>query len=188
MSTVTSLSTPKEATTALVAGSIIAYPTEAVYGLGCNPYDEVACQKLAQLKARQDGAGWICVIGALSHLDFLTDDLPPLIVDQLKCTWPGPTTWVLPASPELPQWLLGPGKTIAVRYSVHPTVQALCEAFEKPIISTSANLKGEPPALNLYDLRRYFDTHEVPVIVEGSLGGAMRPSKILTSCGQTLRD
>lgn len=172
---------------ALQAGHVIAYPTESVYGLGCDPYHEHACQTLCDLKARHDGSGWICVIGDLEPLQSLVAPLSESMLKKLHETWPGPTTWVLPAAPNLPPWLMGPNQTIAVRYSAHPVVQALCKLFKSPLISTSANLKSQPPARDLNTLRTYFDAQTLPVVLEGDLGGAHQPCRMLSASGNIIR-
>ena len=138
------LSIPK-ATIALKSGSVIAYPTEAVWGLGCDPRNEDAVLRLLAIKQRAVEKGLILIA---SHLDQLRPylELATLPTDNLAAvlaTWPGPHTWVMPASAEAPRWITGAHDGIAVRISAHPTVIELCNAFDGALVSTSANLSGK---------------------------------------------
>lgn len=140
--------TPAEAATALHGGGVIAYPTEAVWGLGCDPFDEAAVTRLLAIKHRPVDKGLILIAGALAQLDGLLDwqALPPARRDEVLASWPGANTWIVPTTPRVPRWITGNHDGVAVRISAHPTVIALCAAFAGPLVSTSANLGGEPPA------------------------------------------
>ena len=137
-----------EATPLLQRGGVLAYPTEAVWGLGCDPDDEAAVRRLLALKQRPVEKGLILVA---AHLDPLRRwlDLPALPADRLAvvlASWPGPHTWVMPAAADAPAWITGGRDGIAGRVSAHPVVVALCEGFGGALVSTSANRGGEPPA------------------------------------------
>jgi L-threonylcarbamoyladenylate synthase len=137
-----------EAATALRRGGVIAYPTEAVWGLGCDPFDEIAVGRLLAMKQRPVDKGLILVAGNDDQLEGLLDwDLLP--TDRRKAvfaSWPGPHTWIVPATARTPRWITGDHRGVAVRISAHPVVIALCDAFGGPLVSTSANLGGQPPA------------------------------------------
>lgn len=139
---------PAEAAAAVRAGGVIAYPTEAVWGLGCDPFDERAVLRLLALKQRDVDKGLILVAGAASQLDGLLDweRVPPAQRAAAFASWPGPNTWIVPASDRVPAWITGAHAGVAVRISAHPLVAALCAAFGGPVVSTSANLAGAPPA------------------------------------------
>ncbi|MDF2446904.1 MAG: tRNA threonylcarbamoyladenosine biosynthesis protein RimN [Moraxellaceae bacterium] len=161
---------------ALHAGQVIAYPTEAVWGLGCNPFDEAAVRRLLALKQRSEAKGLIIIAAdtrqILPWLAGLTDSQR----DTVLSTWPGPFTWVVPA-PAAPEWLRGKHPSLAVRVSAHPGVQALCRAWGGPLVSTSANLSGKSPARNTLELRRQFGDG-LGYILPGRLGGDPKPSEI----------
>jgi L-threonylcarbamoyladenylate synthase len=184
-----SMLTAPEAATVLQRGGVIAYPTEAVWGLGCDPFDEVAVRRLLALKDRPVEKGMILIAGSLAQLDGLLDweALPPQRVSEAHASWPGPHTWVVPATARVPRWITGTHAGVAVRVSAHPVVVALCAAFGGPLVSTSANPAGAPPpgALSAFDpaLRDALDG-----IVSGATGGLTRPTPIRDAhTGEALR-
>ena len=126
-------------------GGVIAYPTEAVWGLGCDPWNEDAVYRLLALKARPVEKGLIVVAANIHQLDFLLEDLPDVWLDRLAGTWPGPNTWLVPHQERLPEWVTGVHDSVAVRVTDHPLVQELCH-LTGPLISTSANPAGRPAA------------------------------------------
>ncbi len=169
------------------AGGLIAYPTEAVYGLGCDPLNAAAVQRLLTLKHRPMDKGLILIA---SDLDQLRAFLLPLNPDDeatLATTWPGPVTWLLPARPETPRWLRGRHDTLAVRVTDHPLTAALCRTLGHPLVSTSANLAGRPPARDALGVRRAFGDR-IDFLLHGPLGGLARPTTIRDlRSGHTLR-
>ncbi len=169
-------------------GGIIAYPTEAVYGLGCDPYNLFAVYSLLELKQRPMAKGLILIASALEQLlPFIT--LPPEpILERILATWPGPITWLLPISPHVPPWLCGEHNTIAVRVTAHPTASALCKAFAGALVSTSANPAGSRPARTALQVRRYFRQVKEIHILPGHLGKLNRPTPIYDALnGRCLR-
>ena len=171
-------------------GGLLAYPTEAVWGLGCDPGNEAAVLHLLRLKQRPLGKGLILVA---AHLDPLRPwlDLPALPAERLAAvlaTWPGPNTWVMPAAADAPAWITGGREGIAVRVSAHPVVAALCEAFGGPLVSTSANPGGQPPAYTRDELDPAL-LDAVDAVVAGETGGLARPTPIRIALdGSVLRD
>lgn len=137
------------AVAALQTQQVIAYPTEAVFGLGCDPMNEKAVQRLLTIKQRPIEKGLILIAANLMQLENYIDlsKLTSQQIDRINQTWPGPATWVIPAKAQVPKWLTGQFDSIAVRVSAHPTVQKLCLAFGGPITSTSANLTGLTPCV-----------------------------------------
>ena len=124
-------------------GGVISYPTEAVWGLGCDPWDELAVGRLLALKDRPVHKGLILVADNIRQFDFILADLPQVWQDQLASTWPGPTTWLVPHQNRLPEWITGGHPGVAIRVSDHPLVRDLC-ALTGPLVSTSANPSGRP--------------------------------------------
>ncbi|HIG06981.1 MAG: Sua5/YciO/YrdC/YwlC family protein [Methylococcales bacterium] len=144
----------------LLQGQVIAYPTEAVYGLGCDPLNGEAVTQLLTLKQRPIEKGLILVASSFDQLTpYLTLDDNDRI-QQMLSTWPGPTTWVVPAQHWVPPWLRGEHSSLAVRVTNHPIAAALCKAFNGPIVSTSANISDKPAA-------------KTPVAVKKQLGLAV---------------
>ena len=167
------------AVAALRRGGVIAYPTEAVWGLGCDPFDHAAVTRLLAIKQRPVGKGLILVAGALVQFDGLLDwsALPADARSRVCVSWPGPHSWIVPATAQVPRWITGDHAGVAVRVSAHPTVVALCAAFGGPLVSTSANPAGADPARTLAaldpTLRDRFDA-----LVEGSTGTLQNPTPI----------
>lgn len=167
----------RKAASAMRRGGVIAYPTEAVWGLGADPWNERACTKLLALKKRPWEKGLILVA---SHEDQLADfiEIPSKAVwKRAAVTWPGPNTWIFPCAEDAPMWITGDQDSIAVRISAHEGVRALCERFGGAIVSTSANPAGREPALSATQVRLYFG-EELDALLPGTLGGLDRPTSI----------
>jgi len=167
----------QEAVAALRAGGVIAYPTEAVWGLGCNPDDEQALARLLRLKARDPAKGMILVAASIGQFAPWLEGLPFELHAPLAASWPGPATWLVPDNGRSHPLVRGDHDRVALRVSDHPLVGALCEAFGGPVISTSANRAGEPPAMSAEAVRDAFG-NALDAIVDAPLGGLQRPSTI----------
>ena len=175
--------------TAFRAGEIIAYPTEAVYGLGCDPDNQAAVLRLLSLKRRPVEKGLILVARTYSQLlPYVNDAAIPMDRrTEIFSSWPGANTWLLPKSNKAPDWLTGGSELIAVRVSAHPLVQRLCMLFDKPLISTSANRTGEAAALTREAVIQQFS--DKVIVLDGELGGAVKPSCIRNGLtGQIIRE
>jgi L-threonylcarbamoyladenylate synthase len=171
------------------AGQILAYPTEAVFGLGCDPDNEEAVLRLLALKQRPLSKGLILVAKTYSQLlPYVNDAAIPMDKrTEIFSSWPGPITWLLPANKKAPLWITGGSEFVAVRVSQHPIVQQLCEQLNKPIVSTSANVTGQPSAISAVQVQLYFG--QQVILVDGALGNSHKPSKIRHGIsGQTIRD
>ncbi|WP_240651694.1 L-threonylcarbamoyladenylate synthase type 1 TsaC [Serratia microhaemolytica] len=159
-------------------GQVIAYPTEAVFGLGCDPDSETAVAKLLALKQRQWQKGLILIAADYQQLLPYIDD-SQLNAQQraaIFASWPGPVTWVIPAKSQTPRFLTGQFDSLAVRVSAHPLVQQLCRQFAKPLVSTSANLSGAAPCRSVAEITQQFGEN-FPVL-NGEVGGRQNPSEI----------
>lgn len=175
------------AVAALRRGGIVAYPTEAVWGLGCDPDDDAALARLIELKQRDPAKGLILIAGSVSQLAPWLEGLDATQRTRLAASQMVPTTWLIPDNGRARPLLRGEHATLAVRVSDHPLVQALCNAFGGPLVSTSANRAGEPPAMSADDIRAAFG--EAVTLVDGALGGYARPSTIRDlASGEVLRD
>lgn len=168
-------------------GGVIAYPTEAVFGLGCLPQDRAAVMRLLAIKQRSWRKGLI-VIAA----DFL--QLEPYVVlppeprrSEILASWPGPNTWVLEARADAPRWITGGRSTIAVRVTAHPVARELCRRLGQALVSTSANVSRRPPHRRLLRLRHDLG-RELDYVLAGALGGSAEPTVIRDGrTGRTLR-
>lgn len=177
----------RTATRLLNDGAVIAYPTEAVYGLGCDPLNAQAVMRLLKLKQRPVEAGLILIAADFAQVEPFLQPLTSAVRRKLFATWPGPVTWLLPARPEVPAWLRGRHATLAVRVTAHAGTAALCRSFGGALISTSANPRGREPARSILQVRRYFgDT--LDYLLPGPLGGRSLPSEIRDAAtGRVLR-
>jgi len=171
----------------LRGGGVIAYPTEAVWGLGCDPSQQQAVHALLRLKQRPVDKGMILVAADLEQLHGWArlDALPSERQREVLSTWPGANTWILPAGPLAPAWITGDHSGLAVRISAHPLVAALCRAWGGPLVSTSANLAGQPPVQR----REALDPRLLPLldgILDGTTGGLAQPTPIRDALSGTI--
>ena len=161
----------------LRAGGVIAYPTETVWGLGCDPLNPQAVQRLLTIKQRAMARGLILIAADLAHLQDYIKMPNKTRMKKVLASWPGPTTWVFPAQAWVPEFLRGRHSGIAVRISSHPLAQALCKYWGGALISTSANISGRPVVRNGFLLRRYL-AKRLDYILSGQPGPHAGASQI----------
>lgn len=158
-------------------GNVLAYPTEGVYGLGCDPFSAPAVARIYAIKRRPTDKPMILVAAEFTQISSLLGPTDPKMLSRALETWPGPQTWVFPAAAETPAWLTGGQGTLAVRVSAHPVVAELCRRCDHPLISTSANLAGHPALTSssavIAELGDLIDG-----VVAGELGGQEGPTPI----------
>ena len=177
----------RQAARALRAGGIVAYPTEAVFGLGCDPLDPVATERLLELKGRAVHKGLILVGADYRQLAPFVTEPDADRMRRVTGSWPGPHTWVFDAAADAPWWITGGRNTLAVRVTAHPVAAALCRAFGGAIVSTSANRAGMAPARSPLALRRQLP-RGIDLILHGGLGGLHQPTTIQDArTGATIR-
>ncbi|WP_299203094.1 Sua5/YciO/YrdC/YwlC family protein [uncultured Amphritea sp.] len=168
----------RQAARAMHQGGVIAYPTEAVWGLGCDPFNETAVYRLLAIKRRPVHKGLILVAASVQQVKPLLDNLAPDDRARVVASWPGPVTWILPDPDNLiPYWIKGNHDSVAVRVSDHYQVKNLCEAFGSMIVSTSANYSDKDAARDKLKVAIHFGD-KVDAIVPGELGALSRPTKI----------
>ncbi|PQJ83138.1 Sua5/YciO/YrdC/YwlC family protein [Aliivibrio sifiae] len=174
---------------ALNNGDVIAYPTEGVFGVGCDPDNESAIHKLLVVKQRPQEKGLILIAASIEQLLPYVDfsQLENKQIEQIKSTWPGPVTWIVPVSQKTHSLVIGQFDSIAVRVTAHEQVKAICSAFGKPITSTSANLSGYEPCRTVSEVKEQLGDTGV-VIFEGEVGNRTQPTEIRDAkTGNTLR-
>lgn len=158
-------------------GGVVAYPTEAVWGLGCNPFNQDAVLRLLDLKQRPVNKGLILLAADISQFEPFIYHLDDIQRQRIKNTWPGPVTWLVPNNGVAPRWITGDYTGVALRVTNHPVAAALSRAFGAPIVSTSCNTQGRRPARNAFDVHRYFGD-ELDAITPGAVGKRANPSEI----------
>ena len=157
---------------------MIAYPTEAVFGLGCLPVHREAVERLLAIKRRSWRKGLLLIAAAFEQLE-------PFVVlpedarrrRQILASWPGPTTWVLEARPGVPRWVSGGRRTVGVRVTAHPLARALCERLGQALVSTSANVSDRQPLTTTLQVRRALGD-ALDYVLGGAVGGLKKPTQI----------
>lgn len=152
-------------------GGVIVYPTATLYGIGGSGFNAEVAARIRGIKQRQD-TSFILLAADLESALALAIDVPPKAIELGRRFWPGPLTMVLAASSLVPQAMRGPNDTVAVRVDAHPFTRALATAAGCPLISTSANLSGEPPAATAGDVdSRIIEACDMFVIDAAPAGG-----------------
>lgn len=164
---------------AFSSGQLLVYPTEAVMGIGCDPMNEEAVNKVLEIKQRPVEKGLILIAHNYSQLLPYVNDSA---ISQDRRTaifsaWPGAITWLLPVSASAPKWITGQFDKIAVRVTAHPVAAKLCADLNSPLVSTSANPSGLTPALTRQQAESYFA--DKVFYIDGEVGGNSAPSKII---------
>jgi L-threonylcarbamoyladenylate synthase len=181
-----------EITAALAAlrnSGVIAYPTEGVWGLGCDPREEAAVLRLLALKQRDVAKGLILIASDEVQLAPFIDiaSLAAAQLAEVRASWPGPNTWIVPASNDAPRWITGAHDGIAVRVTAHPLVRSLCDGFGGALVSTSANIASEPSPRTREELDPRI-VAGVDAVCDGETLGRAQPSTIRDArSGATLR-
>lgn len=166
-----------QAAAVIRAGGVIGYPTEAVFGLGCDPLNAQAVRRLLAIKQRPVSKGLILLAAELAQLE-------PYIVlsttqrHSLQQHWPLATTYLVEASSHTPAWIRGDHSKVAIRVTQHPVARALARQLHGPLVSTSANRAGEAACRNQFQLQRQLGA-ELDFIVSGQCDLAARPSTII---------
>jgi len=157
----------------LKTGKVIAYPTEGVWGLGCDPSNEQAISRLLKIKGRSENKGFILIGSSLKQFSKFIE--VEKYKNKLLEKWPGPHTWLVPPRPEISKLIIGNNEKIALRLSSHKPVVELCEEFKGAIISSSANKEGAPTPESAEEIKGIFPDIKA---LKGELGGLNKPSKI----------
>jgi len=174
----------------LKAGGVLAYPTEAVFGLGCAPHDQVAFERLFALKQRPPTQGVLLIAADFAQAEPYIDlaKVPEDVLRDIQASWPGPYTWVFPRSAAVPSWVAGGHEGVALRVTAHAPAAALCRAYGGALVSTSANPHGQPPARSAQSVAGYFAA-SLDGLLDAPLGGQTRPTVIRDALtGAVLRE
>lgn len=174
------VSAPSEIAATLHAGGVVGYPTESVFGLGCDPGNADAIARVHALKARDARQGFLIIGAEFGHVERYIDmsATPRAAIDAAMASWPGPFTWVFPSSKTVPAWLVGEHNGVAVRVTAHAPAAQICRAFGGSLVSTSANPHGFAPAMTAREVVAYFPTG-LDAVLDAAVGGSPRPSTII---------
>lgn len=163
----------------LKSGGVIAYPTESVFGLGCDPSNRRAVQRILRIKGRPQKKGLILVADRFSKLRRYIAPLTAQQSQQMLQGWQHasrPLTWLVPSAGRCQKWLSGRHATIAVRVSSHPLTARLSRESGMALVSTSANRSGRQPVKTTRQCYRRFG--QQVRIIAGMTGNARTPSTI----------
>ena len=175
-------------------GNLLAYPTEAVWGLGCDPFNEHAVTQILAIKQRPIEKGMIVIAPNLASITEFFAPLPEHCQPPILTSWRNnssqnqATTWLFPIPQHLPvsipDWVTGGRATLAIRLIQQPNIAKLCEQLISPanpygfLISTSCNPTGQPPAITQAQAQAYFgDFPNVDYFAADTLGYT-QPSQI----------
>lgn len=176
------------ATTIISQGGVIAYPTEAVFGLGCDPFNERAVNRLLQIKQRQVDKGLILLAADWAQFENLIHLPNKKILEKVYATWPGPVTWCFPATSAVPPWICGNHSTVAIRLTAHPLAHELCRLLNHVLVSTSANIANQPACCTATEVEKTFGAL-IDFVIPGEVGELVRPTPILdVMTGEVVRD
>jgi L-threonylcarbamoyladenylate synthase len=158
---------------ALRAGEVIAYPTETVYGLGANPFDEGAMNCLFEAKGRDRSNPILLIVSSRGQLERVAAGISSQALACMEAFWPGPLSILLPRHRSLPDIITAGSDKVCVRCPGHDWARSLCEAFGGPVTSTSANRSGAPVVQSL-------DSLDLPGVHLGFDGGVLDSTQAST--------
>lgn len=161
----------------LCRGGVIAFPTDTFYGLGANPFNELAVAHIFKIKNRSPQKPILVLIASMRQLDQLASEVTPEAEKLMQNLWPGPLTLLFKALPHLPKKLIAGTGKIGVRMPAHEFSQRLVESIGHPITATSANISGQPNARTADDIANC--QAEVDLIVDGGITSGGKESTIL---------
>ena len=168
----------RDAAEAILRGGVIGFPTDTFYGLGCSLMDPGAVDMLYRLKRRPAHLAVISLLSDPAEVEALASDIPEPAVTLMKRFWPGPLSIVFRASPMVPAACRGPRGTIALRYPKHELSRSLVRAVGGPIVASSANLSGKPPARSAEEVVRVFG-NQLDLVLDGGPSQASEPSTLI---------
>ncbi|MEC7885498.1 MAG: L-threonylcarbamoyladenylate synthase [Pseudomonadota bacterium] len=163
---------------AIVKGKIVAYPTESVFGIGCDPENEKSINKIIAIKNRSKQKGLIIIADEVKKLSkFIHKDYLDLFIKKSDIE-SKPTTWIVPSSKHVLNLVKGEDSSVALRITQHPIASRICKYSNKAIISTSANISSKTPAKNSNEILMQFG-EEIDIIVDGRVGDSIKPTQIV---------
>lgn len=170
----------------ILAGEVIAYPTETIYGLGADVFNRRAVKKIYDLKARDYGLPIAILVSSTKMLRELVTEIPERAEALMRRYWPGPLTILFAVNERFPKSLVTNTGKVGVRISSHPIVAALVTEVGRPITTTSANLSGFPPSLHIKHLQKYFG-EKITCVIDGGECEPSRGSTVVDVTQETMR-
>ena len=178
----------KKAAAILKRGGVIAYPTEGVWGLGCDPFNSSAVNRILEIKSRPPHKGLIVVSSEMAHFADFLKGAGTEGIEKIRQSKGRGISWLIANNGLALDLVSGGQSTLAIRLSDHPSIAGICSAFGAAMVSTSANPSAEPPALNAEQVHGYF-AERIDYVVPGDLGGQNGPSEIRhIGTGEVMRE
>lgn len=169
----------RQAVSTVLQGGVVLYPSDTIYGLGCDPFQKAALENLLKLKGRDKGKGFLFLSTDLSFIRTVCSNIPQVFNEFSDAFWPGPVTFLLEGRLGLSEFLVGDRGKVAVRWPDQPFLEAWLEVLGGPLISTSANLSGSPPAKSLGELRELFLDRVDLFLEDGEPDFKVEPSSVV---------
>jgi len=167
-------------------GGVVAYPTDTLYGLGADAFNEQAVERVFAIKGRPHGMPLPLLIADADALSQVASDVPPLARVLAERFWPGALTLVIPRSANVPELVSGRGWKVGVRVPDHPVPRELARRLGAPITGTSANKSGGPDPRTAEDVRTQLG-EMIDLVIEGGDPPAGQPSTVLDLTGPSPR-
>ncbi|WP_343188142.1 Sua5/YciO/YrdC/YwlC family protein [Buchnera aphidicola (Ceratoglyphina bambusae)] len=158
---------------------VIIYPTDSVFGLGCDPESKKAVMSILKIKKRNINKGLILISSEYDQIKkyISKKNIPESNINKFYKLWPGPFTLLHPANKNVPIWIRGNSKFVALRITSNKYIKKICKNFGKAIVSTSANLSGFNPCKNKKDIKLQFGNKIY--IMNGYVDHSKKPSSII---------
>jgi L-threonylcarbamoyladenylate synthase len=162
----------------LERGSVVAIPTDTVYGLAVDPFNLAAVDEIFRVKGRPDERGLPLLVNSVEQAEILTRSMPPNFLKLAKAFWPGALTLIVEASHQVPLKVTANTGRIALRWPRSPVVESLIAEFDGPLTGTSANISGHPACANADDVFLQLG-ERLPLIIDAGETGGGLPSTIV---------
>ncbi len=175
-----------QATQVLQQGGVIIYPTESIFGIGCDATNLTAVDRLLNLKQRSFDKGLILLVSDISQVQHYIQPLTAPQLAQINAPQTRATSWLLPAQKHVSPLIKGVHPKLAVRITRHPVAKALCQQLGNPIVSTSCNKSGKPVSTNAANCRIHW-LHQVDHFIAGECGGQAASQIIDLESGKLIR-
>jgi L-threonylcarbamoyladenylate synthase len=175
----------EETAEALLRGGVAAFPTDTVYGLSCLLMDPSAVEFVYRLKRRPAHLSVIALIPEPDAVYPLVESVPEIAETLMARFWPGPLSIIFAASPLVPPRVAGERNTIALRVPRHPWCEALLRAVGGPLVSSSANLSGQPPCADATEIVAVFG-NQIDIVLDGGRVPETPPSTVVDVSGGEL--
>lgn len=170
----------KNCSKVLLSGGTLLYPTDTVWGIGCDATNLDAVSKVYNIKQRGDDSSFILLLDRIENISKYVEYIPPIAYDLISAVNKTPITIIYPKGKNLAKNVLGADGSIAIRIVNNDFCKRLIAQIDRPIVSTSANLSGEPTPLNFSNISQYvMDAVDHIAIVDNPCMSGLQPSRII---------